>query len=184
MICWFYYVLHSEECLLISKIYQITKGIFPKRGGISFLFETFVPWKAHLIWVRNFFSVIFPDPEGILRSRKAQTATLRSIWLLIIEANSDEPSGKVGTEMRFVKDADSNTYSIDISSLRSIRPCAGLQKGESPFMFGKTMASCEMHRKQCSRLWTPGLVAKTAHASAMQNRSIFQNKRHQQQLNE
>lgn len=59
---------------------------------------------------------------------------------------------KLEQKCALLKDADSNTYSIDISSLRSIRPCAGLQKGESPFMFGKKMASCEMHRKQCSRL--------------------------------
>ena len=59
---------------------------------------------------------------------------------------------KLEQKCALLKDADSNTYSIDISSLRSIRPCAGLQKGESPFMFGKKMESCEMHRKQCSRL--------------------------------
>lgn len=44
---------------------------------------------------------------------------------------------KLEQKCALLKDADSNTYSIDISSLRSIQPCAGLQKGESPFMFGK-----------------------------------------------
>ena len=61
-------------------------------------------------------------------------------------------AAKLEQKCALLKDADSNTYSINISSLRSIRPCAGLQKGGSPFMSDKTMASCEMHRKQCSRL--------------------------------